>query len=411
MKVWHFTESPYPGAWGADKESLRVTLPNRHFDPVQGADLLNEYLDAWAMCDEFGLHIMVNEHHSTPTCVTASCMLPLAILARQTKRARLLCLGVPIGVRHDPLLVAEELSYVDLVSRGRLEMGLVKGFPSEIAPSNINPATVTDRFWEAHDLIIKAMTTHDGPFNWEGDHFHFRQVNIWPRPFQSPHPPIWHTAFGPQSAALAAERGYKICSGMNAPLGRSIFNSYRLRAAQLGLPAPSSDMFGYLVLVGVGSTEEEGIRRLNHIRGHLKHTGVVKAPFSNPPGFVSVEGAVGLLKKGQKGVRYLTARDGRPINNATATLPELVDAGVCFAGTPDQVFEQIKDFSRYVGGCGNILAMMHGGTLSAADTAENLRLFSAEVLPRLLDISIPMTKEAEEFERVRERAGRELVTQ
>src|SRR5580704_7829705 len=46
-------------------------------------------------------------------------------------------------------------------------------------------------FWEAHDLILKAMTSHDGPFNWEGTHFHYRQVNVWPRPWQQPHPPVW----------------------------------------------------------------------------------------------------------------------------------------------------------------------------------------------------------------------------
>ena len=50
-----------------------------------------------------------------------------------------------------------------------------------------------DRFWEAHDFIIKAMTSHDEPFNWEGEHFHYRQVNIWPRPWQQPHPPVWST--------------------------------------------------------------------------------------------------------------------------------------------------------------------------------------------------------------------------
>ena len=53
-------------------------------------------------------------------------------------------------------------------------MGFVKGVPFEISPANTNPAELVDRFWEAHDLILKAMTTHDGPFNWEGTHFQYR---------------------------------------------------------------------------------------------------------------------------------------------------------------------------------------------------------------------------------------------
>jgi alkanesulfonate monooxygenase SsuD/methylene tetrahydromethanopterin reductase-like flavin-dependent oxidoreductase (luciferase family) len=149
MKVYHFSENPYPQAWDADPRSLRVTLPNRNFDPKFGAELINRYIDEWVLCDELGLDIWVNEHHSTATCLTASTMLPMAILARETKRARLLTLGVPIGVRHDPVLVAEEAAYVDVVSKGRLELGLVKGYSTEIAPANINPASGSNLTFES----------------------------------------------------------------------------------------------------------------------------------------------------------------------------------------------------------------------------------------------------------------------
>ncbi len=136
---------------------------------------------------------MLNEHHQTATCMNATSIVSLSVLARQTKRARILILGYPIGHRPDPLRAAEELSTIDVISRGRLDMGFVKGVPYEFAASNANPVGVMDRFWEAHDFIIKAMTTHDGPFNWESEHFHYRQVNIWPRPWQQPHPPVWST--------------------------------------------------------------------------------------------------------------------------------------------------------------------------------------------------------------------------
>src|SRR5207245_1618724 len=70
------------------------------------------------------------------------------------------------------------------------------------------PARVIDRFWEAYDRNVKAWTSHDGPFSWEGKYFHHRQVNIWPRPFQEPHPPIWITALSPSSARAVGEKGY-----------------------------------------------------------------------------------------------------------------------------------------------------------------------------------------------------------
>jgi alkanesulfonate monooxygenase SsuD/methylene tetrahydromethanopterin reductase-like flavin-dependent oxidoreductase (luciferase family) len=96
MKVYSFSEQSYPDAWFEDAESLRVSLPNRHCDPETAARLYNRYLDEWMLADELGLNIIVNEHHATATCMSASVHLTLAILARQTRRARLLGLGTPL---------------------------------------------------------------------------------------------------------------------------------------------------------------------------------------------------------------------------------------------------------------------------------------------------------------------------
>src|SRR5277367_3005072 len=190
MHVWHFSEMAYHPAWQHLDESYRVIIPSRLYDPKLGADLYHRYLDEWALCDELGINIMTNEHHATVTCADSVCTIPMAILARETKKVRLLALGMPIGNRNDPIRVAEEYSMIDVISRGRLEMGFVKGVPFEISPANTNPADLTERFWEAHDLILKAMTSHDGPFNWEGTHFQYRSVNVWPRPYQQPHPGV-----------------------------------------------------------------------------------------------------------------------------------------------------------------------------------------------------------------------------
>ncbi len=89
MKVYSFSEQSYPDAWFEDAESLRVNLPNEHCDPEIASRLYNRYLDEWMLADELGLNIIVNEHHATATCMSASVHLTLAILARQTKRARL----------------------------------------------------------------------------------------------------------------------------------------------------------------------------------------------------------------------------------------------------------------------------------------------------------------------------------
>ena len=97
MKTWFFTEDAYPNLPDAESyESIRVNLPNKHFDPALGADLYNMYLDIWGAADEMCLEIMLNEHHQTATCVLPAAPIALGVLARETKQARLLILGNPI---------------------------------------------------------------------------------------------------------------------------------------------------------------------------------------------------------------------------------------------------------------------------------------------------------------------------
>ncbi len=96
MRTWYFSEMAYHPAWeeGLPRGSLRVMLPSRATSiRRRPARLLNRYLDEFALCDEVGLDIMVNEHHSTATCMTVSVPMALAIIARETKKARLLSLG------------------------------------------------------------------------------------------------------------------------------------------------------------------------------------------------------------------------------------------------------------------------------------------------------------------------------
>src|SRR5437764_10062824 len=209
----------------------------------------------------FGIDTIHNEHHQTATCMSSTVIVTLAILARQTRNARLLVLGYPIGYRPDPLRCAEELSTLDVVSRGRLDMGFIRGVPYEFPASNQNPVGVMERFWEAHDFIIKAMTSHDAPFNWEGDYFHYRQVNIWPRPLQQPHPPIWTTTGNKAQARLLGEKGYVMATLGSGYATRPIYDAYRQGYIAKQRAAPSADRFAYLGLVAVADNEAEARRR------------------------------------------------------------------------------------------------------------------------------------------------------
>jgi alkanesulfonate monooxygenase SsuD/methylene tetrahydromethanopterin reductase-like flavin-dependent oxidoreductase (luciferase family) len=388
MRLYHFTEHPYPAAWDDPHGSLRVNLPNRALDPKIAADLFHRYYDEFLMADELGLDLMLNEHHQTATCLSATSVVGLSVLARQSKRARILVLGYPIGHRPDPLRVAEELATIDVISRGRLDMGFVKGVPYEFAASNANPVGVMDRFWEAHDFIIKAMTTHDGPFNWEGEHFHYRQVNIWPRPWQQPHPPVWSTTASRANARVLGERGYVIAvlgSGYNT---RMLYDAYREGyAATHNGALPGADRFAYLALIGIARDESEARRRAELVAGYLRTGGNVFPPFKNPPGYLSAEDSARLMR-GHVVERSFT-KDRRVIDMRTGSVQDLIDAVLMFCGTPDQVYAQIIDFIEYCGGLGNLLLMAQAGHLTHADTVDQLTLIAKDLMPRLNEYKQP----------------------
>jgi alkanesulfonate monooxygenase SsuD/methylene tetrahydromethanopterin reductase-like flavin-dependent oxidoreductase (luciferase family) len=381
MEVYHFTEQAYYPAWNDHKGSLRINLPNSALDPNVAGDLLHRYYDEWKLADDLGLNVMLNEHHQTATCLSSTCIVGLSVLARETKKARILVLGYPIGHRPDPLRVAEELSTIDVVSRGRLDMGFIKGVPYEFPASNQNPVGVMDRFWEAHDFILKAMTYRGENFNWEGEFFHYRQVNIWPRPVQQPHPPVWSTTNSKNQAHLLGEKGYVMATLGSGYGTRPLYDSYREGYMKKWRKPAPADRFAYLGLVAVADDEAEARRRGDLVAGYLRTSAIVHIPFRNPPGYLSVEDNARMLR----GITQPRgkAKDGRPVDIYHCSVQDLVDAGVMFCGTPDQVYEQIADFTEYCGGMGNLLMMGQAGFLNHADTVNNLELFSKEVLPRL----------------------------
>jgi alkanesulfonate monooxygenase SsuD/methylene tetrahydromethanopterin reductase-like flavin-dependent oxidoreductase (luciferase family) len=249
-----------------------------------------------------------------------------------------------------------------------------------------------DRFWEAHDFIIKAMSSHDGPFNWESEHFHYRQVNIWPRPWQQPHPPVWSTTGSKSNARVLGERGYVMATLGTGYNTRSLYDVYRDGYMSKGRGAPGADRFAYLGLVAVGSNEHEARARGEQVASYPRTSSIVHVPFRNPPGFFSVEDNARLMR-GQTPPRSYT-KDGRVIDMRTASVQELIDAGILFCGTPDEVYAQIVEFCEYCGGMGNLLMMGHAGAMTHAETVDNLTLFAKEVMPRLKQYKQPVAPAA-----------------
>src|SRR6266699_1389633 len=383
MRIYHFSEQPCPDAWAPEHKSLRVVLPSRNCDPRVMAENYHHRLDEWMLADELGLDIMINEHHATATCCCSVAAVPLAILARQTKRARLLTLGYPIANRLDPVRVAEEFAMIDVISRGRLEMGLVRGVPYEVPLSVRSAVGQMGRFWEAHDLIVKAMTSIDGPFDWQGEHFQYRNVNVWPRVYQQPHPPVWITGRSPQNIREIAERGYVLGTFLSGFQTKELFDHYRKACADLGRPAPAPDRFSYLGLVAIAQDRKEAMRRAEVMVGYLRSSGRVAEPFGTPPGYFSVKDAARMIKA--RGKRGTTTRDGKFVDTHHGAIEDLVKAGIMFVGTPDDVTGQLQEFIDGVGGLGHFLmagVAGHEKVAQAADAVDKFLQLAGHVVGR-----------------------------
>ncbi len=389
MKFWHFCEQSMHSAWNEIDGPTKVTPSNQYCHPELAHEYYNRYLDEWMIADDLGYNIMVNEHHASANCMSVSCTLTLAILARQTKKARLLALGIPIANRTDPYRVAEEIAMIDVISGGRLEVGLVKASPFELVMSNQSPARLMDRFWEGHDFVVKALTHTDGPFSWEGEFYQYRNVNLWPRPLQKL-PPMWMTCSSEKNARIAARLGYVCATFFNGPKTRALFDSYRDEYQKAhGKPAPA-DRLAYLALSVTGHNEKQVSERYAKVKTYLDAQPRTPAAWINPPGYETIELNAMALKTGKKG----RINFGLPEN---PTMQEMAEGGIFFAGTPDQIFHQIKSFHDKVGGYGQVLMLGQAGYLEHDDTVDSMTLFANEVAPRLREATkdgAPMSKAA-----------------
>lgn len=137
---------------------------------------------------------------------------PQLLLAAAAGRTRRMRLGSAVTIlpMHHPLQIAEDFAMVDLLSGGRLNFGAGRGMhPMEYTVFNAGWNNAQLRLTEALDIVVSAWT--HGEFEWNGEHYHYPKLNVYPKPFQKPHPPIYITANrDPESFKMVGLRGYHL---------------------------------------------------------------------------------------------------------------------------------------------------------------------------------------------------------
>ncbi len=373
MKFNFFHLMPYPHLPDDfDKyPSPSLTFANKHFDRETGHRLYHRYLDELEYADKLGYDgIVVNEHHQTAYGLMPSPNIMAAALARRTSRARIMVLGNAIGLRDHPLRVAEEIAMLDHISDGRIVSGFVRGIGWEYFGHSISPARSRARFDEAHDLIIKAWTT-DEVFQWISPSYEFRYVNVWPRPLQTPHPPVFIPGAGStETMKFVAKHRYSYMS-VYAPLTviKRWFDGYRGAARELGYEVDPEKIV-LTMPTYVAETDEIAHREARPAVEWLFHKGLKQSlAMVMPPGYMSAESMRGILMSGMKPYP-LTSYE------------ELVKGGFVLIGSAQTVGEKLQRWSRELG-FGSLNAQLTFGSMSHDNTVKSMELFATEVMPAL----------------------------
>jgi natural product biosynthesis luciferase-like monooxygenase protein len=192
-------------------------------------EVYTDALEEARLADELGFDaVWLAEHHFSSYGICPSLAVLAAAIARETRRVRIGTSVVVAPFAH-PLRIAEEWAMVDLLSGGRLEFGIGRGYqPKEFRGLGVSMEKTRERFDEAVEVIRRAWTAERVTF--EGEFFQVRDLRVLPRPLQKPHPPFWTAAVSPDTYTLAARRGFKILTAPSFTpwdLLRKNFDAYR----------------------------------------------------------------------------------------------------------------------------------------------------------------------------------------
>jgi alkanesulfonate monooxygenase SsuD/methylene tetrahydromethanopterin reductase-like flavin-dependent oxidoreductase (luciferase family) len=160
-------------------------VPPGAYDPATGAQAYRGMVDRVQYVEALGFDwVSLSEHHYSPRILTPNTAVSASYIAARSKKIKIAVLG-PIVSQSNPVQVAEELAMLDTLSQGRLIVGMLRGTTNEYLTFDLNPAEARERTTEGMELILKAWTEPQ-PFGWQGRHYQFRTVSVWPRPLQQP---------------------------------------------------------------------------------------------------------------------------------------------------------------------------------------------------------------------------------
>lgn len=381
MKFHWFHLMPYPHLPDDFRErysGVWVDVPSAElYDPAKGNAVYNDYLDELEFAEHEGFDgICVNEHHQNAYGLMPSPNLMAAALTRRTSRAKLVVMGNSVALYNPPIRIAEEMSMLDVMSNGRIVSGFPVGTPMDSAYCyGENPATLREKYREGVELIMRAWK-ETKPFAFNGKYTQLRYVNLWPRPIQRPHPPVWIPGGGSvETYDWCAQNDflYAYLSYFGYKAGINVMQGYWEAVARLGVE-PNPYRAGFLQFVGVADSDAEAERLYaKHALYFYNRCLHFNPAYANPPGYASIA----TLRKGIEGqVARVAALSG------TLTWKDIVDRGYVVAGSPATIVDRLTELADTLR-VGHLMVLCHFGDMPKDKTFANTTRFAREVIPKL----------------------------
>ncbi|MFN4089994.1 MAG: LLM class flavin-dependent oxidoreductase [Alphaproteobacteria bacterium] len=392
MKLMWFHLMPYtelPDDFREKNPSVWVDISSRNFDPRRAHAMYNDFMDELEFAADCGFDaICVNEHHSNGYGIMPSPNLIASTLARRTTDTAICVMGNSLALYNPPTRVAEEFAMLDCISGGRLIAGFPVGTPMDTCYAyGQNPSMLRARYLEAHDLVMRAWTEPE-PFAFNGRFNQQRYVNIWPRPVQQPHPPVWVPGGGSvETWHWCAEMDYvySYLSYYGYKAGEATMKGFWAEMERLGKDR-NPYRAGFLQFVGVAETHEEALKLYKEPAEYFYDRCLhVDSRFATPPGYTT-EATIraGIESQVGKASAQFGAEVQKVRKNARS-FEDILEAGYVIVGTPDEVAAKLREVAVNLH-VGHLMLLLQFGNMSKQLTMHNTRLFAEQVMPQLKDL-------------------------
>ena len=327
-------------------------------------------LDQVAVEDELGFDaVWFGEHHYSGYSFGSPPVIAMAAAAR-TKRIRL-GTGVSLVSLGQPIRLAEEYAMLDVLSGGRLEYGIGRGFlkyAHEVM--GVEEKHNRERYAEGAELILKAWTS-DGPFAFEGKHWTLRDYSFFPKPVQSPHPPVYASGvLSPESFAWAGSQGHHLSTSFFLPDRERVRDGialYRDELIKHGHDPETRDVAGVFQMY-CGETNEEAHRSAGkYVLNYLDYFARLAARSQ----FTTTD-----FTEHQQGFDRT--------EGAASGYDEMDKQNLVMIGDPDTIIERIKWAQEFYGTNYLVFEIAQGG-MPPETVIPSLERFARYVMPEFQD--------------------------